>query len=41
MVTCGWDTIDTWEAATSVIVEPARSAIERCVSGGMTLSPFR
>lgn len=34
----GWDTIDTCDPATSVIVEPARSAILRCVAGGMTRS---
>ena len=34
----GWDTIDTCDAATSVIVEPARSAMLRCVAGGMTRS---
>src|ERR1700743_3013470 len=36
--TSGWETIDTWDAATSVMVEPARSAIFRRVAGGMTLS---
>ena len=35
---CGWDTIDTWDPATSVIVEPARSAMLRWVAGGMTRS---
>src|SRR5262245_63604382 len=35
---CGCDTIETCEALTSVIVAPARSAIERCVSGGITRS---
>ena len=35
----GWDTIETCDAATSVIVEPARSAMLRCVAGGMTRSP--
>ena len=34
----GWDTIDTCDPATSVIVEPARSAMRRCVAGGMTRS---
>ena len=34
----GWDTIDTCDPATSVIVEPARSAMLRCVAGGMTRS---
>jgi hypothetical protein len=38
IVACGWDTIDTCEPATSVIVAPARSAIRRCVAGGMTRS---
>ena len=38
IVACGWETIETWDAATSVIVEPARSAMERCVSAGMTRS---
>jgi transposase InsO family protein len=38
IVTWGCDTIDTCEPATSVIVAPARSAIERCVPGGMTRS---
>ena len=38
MAACGWDTIDTCEPATSVIVEPARSAICRWVAGGMTRS---
>jgi hypothetical protein len=32
----GWDTLDTCDPATSVIVEPARSAMLRCVAGGMT-----
>src|SRR5450432_4023975 len=36
--TSGWETIDTCDAATSVIVEPARSAILRRAAGGMTLS---
>jgi hypothetical protein len=35
---CGCDTIETCEPATSVIVEPARSAIDRWVAGGMTRS---
>ena len=34
----GWDTIDTCDAAISVIVEPARSAMLRCVAGGMMRS---
>src|SRR5271170_1553833 len=34
----GWDTIDTCDPATSVIVEPARSAMLRSVAGGMTRS---
>ena len=34
----GWDTIDTCDPATSVIVAPARPAMLRCVSGGMTRS---
>jgi len=34
----GWDTIDTCDPATSVIVEPARSAMLRWVAGGMTRS---
>ncbi len=34
----GWDTIDTCDPAVSVIVEPARSAMLRCVAGGMTRS---
>src|SRR3954468_20993579 len=38
IVTCGCDTIETWEPATSLIVAPARSAMLRCVSGGMTRS---
>ena len=38
MVTCGLDTIETCDAATSVIVAPARSAIRRWVSGGITRS---
>jgi hypothetical protein len=38
MAAAGWDTIDTWEPATSLIVEPARSAILRCVAGGITRS---
>ena len=38
MVTCGCDTIETCEPATSVIVAPARSAMLRCVAGGMTRS---
>src|SRR5690242_6182144 len=35
---CGWDTIETCDPATSVIVEPARSAMLRWVAGGMTRS---
>ncbi len=35
---CGWDTIETCDPATSLIVARARSAIRRWVSGGMTLS---
>ena len=31
---CGWDTIDTCDPATSVIVAPARSAMLRWVAGG-------
>ena len=38
MVTCGFDTIETCQPATSVIVAPARSAIRRWVSGGITRS---
>src|SRR6478609_421702 len=38
IVTDGWDTIDTCEAATSVIVEPARSAMLRWTGGGITRS---
>jgi hypothetical protein len=38
IVTCGLDTIDTCEPATSVIVAPARSAMCRCVAAGMTRS---
>ena len=34
----GWDTIDTCDPATSVILEFARSAILRCVAGGMMRS---
>src|ERR1700759_1190945 len=34
----GWDTIDTCEPATSLMVEPARSAMRRWVAGGITLS---
>src|SRR5665811_1026618 len=34
----GWDTIETCDPATSVIVEPARSAMLRWVAGGMTRS---
>ena len=37
-MTWGCDTIETCEPATSVIVAPARSAMWRCVSGGITLS---
>ena len=37
-MTWGCDTIETCEPATSVIVAPARSAMLRCVSGGITLS---
>ena len=36
--TCGCDTIDTCDAATSVIVAPARSAMLRWMAGGMTRS---
>src|SRR5215203_4374831 len=38
IVTWGFDTIDTWEPATSVIVAPARSAMLRWAPGGMTRS---
>jgi AcrR family transcriptional regulator len=38
IVAWGWDTIETCEPATSVIVEPARSAMLRWVAGGMTRS---
>ena len=38
MAAWGWDTIDTCDPAVSVIVEPARSAMLRCVAGGMTRS---
>jgi len=38
MVTWGFDTIETCEPATSVIVAPARSAMRRWVSGGITRS---
>ena len=34
----GWETIETCEPATSAIVAPARSAMLRCVAGGMTRS---
>ena len=37
-MTWGCDTIETCEPATSVIVAPARSAMRRCVSGGITRS---
>ena len=37
-VASGRDTIDTWDASTSVIVAPARSAMRRCVAIGMTRS---
>src|ERR1700722_20440926 len=38
MAAFGCDTIDTCDAAVSVIVEPARSAMLRWVAGGMTRS---
>ena len=38
IVSWGWDTIETWEAATSVMVAPARSAIRRWAAGGMIRS---
>ena len=38
MVTWGFDTIQTCEPTTSVIVAPARSAMRRWVSGGITRS---
>ena len=38
MVSSGWDTIETCDASTSVIVAPARSAMLRWVAGGMTRS---
>jgi hypothetical protein len=34
----GWDTNETWEAATSTIVAFARSAINRWSAGGIALS---
>ena len=37
-VTDGCDTIDTCDPATSVMVEPARSAMLRCTAIGMTRS---
>ena len=38
MVTSGCETIETCEATTSEIVAPARSAMLRCVAGGITRS---
>ena len=38
IVTSGCDTIETCDASTSEIVAPARSAMLRCVAGGMTRS---
>src|SRR5215212_6943585 len=38
--TCGCDIIITWEPSTSVIVAPARSAMERTASVPITLSPL-
>src|SRR5215213_11510227 len=38
--TCGCDIMITWEPSTSVIVAPARSAIERTASVPITLSPL-
>ena len=38
MAAAGWDTIDTCDPATSAIFEPARSAMLRCVAGGITRS---
>src|SRR3954470_11747625 len=37
--TCGCDIMITWEPSTSVIVAPARSAMERTTSVPITLSP--
>jgi hypothetical protein len=34
----GCDTIDAWDAAISVMRAPARSAMNRCVAGGIALS---
>jgi hypothetical protein len=31
----GWETIDAWEAATSSMCAPARSAMNRWVAGGI------
>jgi hypothetical protein len=38
MAAAGWDTIDTCDPGTSVMIEPARSAMLRWVAGGMTRS---
>jgi hypothetical protein len=34
----GWETMEAWEAGTSSIVAVARSAMKRCVAGGIALS---
>lgn len=34
----GWDTVTAWEASTSTVVEPARSAMNRMDSAGMARS---
>lgn len=38
IVSWGWETIETWDAATSVTVARARVAMRRWVSGGMIRS---
>jgi hypothetical protein len=38
VATSGCETIEAWEAGTSSIVAVARSALKRCVAGGIALS---
>ena len=38
VATSGCETIEAWEAETSSIVDVARSAMKRCVAGGIAMS---
>lgn len=38
---CGCEAMEAWESGTSSIVAVARSAMKRCVAGGIALSSVR